>query len=122
VVTGVAEGRYDAGITLEFSARSAATKGSPVEVVWPSPGAVAVTSPIAVLADTDRTEQARTFVEHVLSASGQTAIGVTGWAPALPGIAGPAIPAGTEIVYPDWESIFVGQDALVAGYEAIFGG
>jgi iron(III) transport system substrate-binding protein len=122
VVTGVAEGRYDAGITLEFSARSAATKGSPVEVVWPSPGAVAVTSPIAVLADTDRTDRARAFVEHVLSANGQTAIGATGWAPVLPGIAGPSIPAGTEIVYPDWESIFVSQDALVAGYEAIFGG
>ena len=93
-----------------------------MEVVWPSPGAVAVTSPIAVLADTDRTEQARPLSSTCCRRAARPPSGSTGWAPALPGIAGPAIPAGIEIVYPDWESIFVGQDALVAGYEAIFSG
>lgn len=120
VVTGVAEGRYDAGLTLEFSARAAAAKGSPIEVVWPRPAAVAVTSPIAVFATADRSDDARGFVDHVLSVEGQTAIGATGWSPILAGIPGPPIPPGAEIVYPDWAGIYAGQEALVAGYAALF--
>jgi iron(III) transport system substrate-binding protein len=122
VVTGVAEGRYDAGLTLEFSARSAVDKGSPIEVVWPRPAAVAVTSPIAVLADADPSDGARDFVDHVLSAEGQTAIGATGWSPILAGIPGPPIPPDADIVYPDWAAIYAGQESLVAGYVALFDG
>lgn len=122
VVTGVAEGRYDAGLTLEFSARSAAAKGSPIEVVWPRPAAVAVTSPIAVFAAADPPEDARGFVEHVLSTEGQSAIGASGWSPIVPGIPGPSVPLDADIVYPDWAAIFAGQEALLAGYAALFDG
>jgi iron(III) transport system substrate-binding protein len=122
VVTGVAEGRYDAGLTLEFSARAAADKGSPIEVVWPRPAAVAVTSPIAVFASASPSDGARGFVDHVLSVAGQTAIGSTGWSPMLEGVPGPPIPPGAEIVYPDWAAIFAGQEVLLAGYESLFDG
>ncbi|NNC93328.1 MAG: extracellular solute-binding protein [Acidimicrobiia bacterium] len=122
VVTGVAEGRYDAGLTLEFSARSAVEKGSPIEVVWPRPAAVAVTSPIAVFGAADPAADARGFVDHVLSAQGQTAIGATGWSPMLASVPGPPIPSDADIVYPDWAAIYAGQEALVAGYAALFDG
>jgi len=122
VVTGVAEGRYDAGLTLEFSARSAVDKGSPIEVVWPQPAAVAITSPIAVFAAADPSDGARNFVDHVLSTEGQTAIGATGWSPMLAGVPGPPIPSDADIVYPDWAAIYAGQEDLVAGYTALFDG
>jgi len=120
VVTGVAEGRYDAGLTLEFSARLAAEKGSPVQVVWPAPAAIAVSSPIGIFGATDQDADARAFVNFVLSEDGQTIIGATGWTPALAGIPGPAIPDGVEIVYPDWVSVFQQQEDLLAGYAALF--
>jgi iron(III) transport system substrate-binding protein len=122
VVTGVAEGRFVAGITLEFSARTAAEKGSPVEVVWPRPAAVAITSPIAVFEGTGAEGWARGFVEYVLSEPGQAAIGATGWSPILAGIPGPAIPAGVDIVYPDWDVIIEQQEDLIDGYASLFGG
>ncbi|MGI9648374.1 MAG: extracellular solute-binding protein [Acidimicrobiia bacterium] len=122
VVTGVAEGRFDAGLTLEFSARSAVGKGSPIEVVWPAPAAVAVTSPIAVLAAADPAEESRSFVDHVLSPVGQAAVGATGWTPVLPGVAGPAPPAGTPVVFPDWAVIYERQSDLLAGYTEVFDG
>ncbi len=50
VVTGVAEGQFAAGMTLAFSARAAIDKGSPIEIVWPEPGAIAMYSPIAIFA------------------------------------------------------------------------
>lgn len=122
VVTGVAEGRFEAGITLEFSARSAIDKGSPLEVVWPRPGAVAVTSPIAVFDGAGSDGQARDFVEYVLSVPGQTAIGASGWSPMLAGTPGPPIPAGVDVVYPDWDVITEQQEDLVDGYASIFDG
>ena len=122
VVTGVAEGRFAAGITLEFSARTAAEKGSPVEVVWPRPAAVAITSPIAIVDGAGSEVRARDFIEHVLSESGQTAIGATGWSPILAGIPGPVIPAGVDIVYPEWDVIIEQQEDLIDGYASLFGG
>ena len=121
-MTGVAEGRYAAGLTLEFSARTAAEKGSPVEVVWPRPAAVAITSPIAIFDGAGSEGRARDFIEHVLSEPGQTAIGATGWSPILAGIPGPAIPAGVDIVYPEWDVIIEQQEDLIDGYASLFGG
>ena len=39
VTTGVAQGIYDAGITTANSAYAVKDDGSPVDVVWPEPGA-----------------------------------------------------------------------------------
>lgn len=122
VVTGVAEGRYDAGLTLEFSARSAADKGSPIDVVWPSPATIAVVSPVAVFAAADPIATARSFVDHLLSPAGQAAIGSTGWTPIVAGVEGPAPPPGTPVVFPDWAEIFQHQSELLAGYSEVFDG
>jgi ABC-type Fe3+ transport system substrate-binding protein len=91
-------------------------------VVWPQPAAIAITSPIAVFAAADSPDRARGFVDYVLSAEGQTAIGKTGWTPMRAGIPGPPIPSGTNIVYPDWAAIFARQEALIDGYATIFDG
>lgn len=121
VVNGVAQGRYKLGIALEYSARAAIKKGSPIEVVWPSPGAIALYSPIGTVKGSANATFAHQFVEYVLSPAGQKVIGKTGWPPVLAGAGGPAIPKNAHTVTPNWAQLFTGQKDLLHRYQAIFG-
>jgi iron(III) transport system substrate-binding protein len=120
VTAGVAEGRYKVGITIDNSARTAIAKGSPVKLVWPADGAIAMYSPIGVVAATANPSAAASFVEFVLSDPGQQVIARTGWQPMRAGGGGPA--AGGKQVYPDWNAAFGHQQDLLTEYRAIFGG
>ncbi|MFP3915817.1 MAG: extracellular solute-binding protein, partial [Actinomycetota bacterium] len=119
VVFGVAEGTYVAGVTLDRLARDAIADGSPLDVTWPSSGAIAIYSPIAVVAGSDGEGAGRSFLNHTLGIEAQEAIARTGWQPIRPDVEwetrGPA--AGV-----DWESAFDRQDELLDGYRAAFGG
>jgi iron(III) transport system substrate-binding protein len=119
VTTAVAEGRFKAGITLDFSARAAEAKGSPVELVWPEEGSIALFGPVAVVDTTENAETSEAFVEFLLSEAGQAAIGGTGWEPVLPGVGGPE-PGGGQL-RPDWPAVFGRQQELLAEYATIFG-
>lgn len=123
VVTDVAQGRYQLGITLDSQIRVAVKQGSPVVMVWPSDGAISLYSPIAetVAARGPAGSAAQALLSYVLSPSGQTAIAKTGWQPVLPGIAGPARPAGSTEVYPAWTALFGRQTQVLQQYQAIFG-
>lgn len=116
VVTGVAEGRFTAGITLDFSARDAIEDGSPIRIVWPETGAIAFHSPIALVDDTDA---GRSFVEYVLADEGQLLIGQSGWQPVVSGAGGPA-PGGPQVTF-DWARAFDRQDELLESYRELFG-
>lgn len=118
VVTGVAEGRFKVGITLETPAQAAVGNGSPIAIVWPDPGAIAIYSPIGVFTDTANATAAEAMVDFILSEEGQTIIGTTGFQPIRPGIEGP--PTRGEQVAPDWESIFDRQEELLEAYRSIF--
>lgn len=118
VVSGVAEGVYMAGITLDRSARAAVDDGSPIVIVWPESGAISLYSPIAVV-DSTSTETAESFVEYVLTEEAQTAIAATGWEPVRDDIEWPA--AGIQQTI-DWTRAFDRQEELLADYEEIFGG
>jgi iron(III) transport system substrate-binding protein len=120
VTAGVAEGRFKVGMTLDNSARTAVTKGSPVAMAWPTDGAIAMYSPIGVVDATANASAAESFVDFVLSDPGQQAIAGTGWQPIKPGAGGPA-PEGRQ-VYPDWKLAFGRQEDLLEAYRAIFGG
>ncbi|MEX2184684.1 MAG: extracellular solute-binding protein [Chloroflexota bacterium] len=120
VTTGVAEGRFKAGITLDFSVRSAAAKGSPVQLVWPASGAVTMPSPIAAVATSQSGATARSFMEYVLSREGQALIAASGWQPARAGVDGGPPIDGLQI-RPDWATVFGRQDDLLAAFRAIYG-
>lgn len=120
VVTGVAEGRYQAGMTLDYSARAAIERGSPVRLIWPESGAITMYSPIAVMASTQAAERAETFVDFVLDVEGQQAIAGTGWQPVHPDVEGPPI-EGPQVT-PDWDAAFERREELLDEYRAIFGG
>jgi iron(III) transport system substrate-binding protein len=123
VVTGVADGRYQLGITLDSSVRPVIAKGSPVVMDWPADGAISLYSPIAetVAAAGGANTASRAFMTFVLSSAGQTAIGKTGWQPVRPGIGGPPRPAGATEVYPAWSAVFGQQQQILQQYQAIFG-
>jgi iron(III) transport system substrate-binding protein len=120
VVTQVAQGRYQLGITLDSGARTAVKKGSPIEIVWPKPGAIVLYSPIAMTAKSTRSAAAKDFMSYVLSTPGQQHIADTGWQPVISGVPGPAQPAGATSVAPDWAALFGHQQELLAKYRSTF--
>jgi iron(III) transport system substrate-binding protein len=118
VMTGVAEGLYQVGISLDKIVNDAVSDGSPIQLVWPASGAIAVYSPAAVVAGSQDEAAARTFIDFVVSPAGQAAIAASGWQPVLPGVEWTS--QGTS-VSPDWPALFGQQSTLLEGYRAIFG-
>ncbi len=120
VLTGVAEGRFVAGMTLDKSARDAIAQGSPVEIAWPTSGAIAIYSPVAVFADARDQANGQHFANFLLTPGAQAAIASTGWQPIRDDVEGPAI--GGDQVSPDWAEVFDRQEEILTEYRAIFGG
>lgn len=121
VITGVAEGVYQAGITIEKSAYSAQDEGSPIGVVVPEPGAIAIYSPIA-LAQESGSQAAKDFMSFVLSEEGQQIVADSGASPAHSEIPSPVLPSGTTKVAPDWQQLSRQTERLLADYQEVFGG
>ncbi|HZW01515.1 MAG TPA: extracellular solute-binding protein [Candidatus Deferrimicrobium sp.] len=118
VMTGVAEGLYKAGISLDKIVADAVADGSPIELIWPESGAIAVYSPAAVVSSSDDSAAAQAFVEFLVSPKGQEAIAVSGWQPVRPDV---EWPAQGPAVAPDWPALFGTQKELLEAYRAIFG-
>ena len=122
VIAGVAQGVYQAGMTIANSAYVAKDAGSPIGVVWPEPGAIAIYGPIALAKDPVNVSLAKEFISYTASRPGQEVIAEAGSYPTLPGVEGPEIPPDAPVVYPDWAQITAKKDALLRGYQQIFGG
>jgi iron(III) transport system substrate-binding protein len=120
VVNAVAEGRAAAGMTLDKAARDAEEQGSPIQLIWPDPGAIVIESPIAVLEGSEQQAGARRFVEFVLGKEGQTAVKDTGWQPVRGDV--PWDYGTADTVHPDWEEAFAQQEDLLEQYRTVFGG
>lgn len=121
VTTGVAQGVYKAGMTIASSAYAAKSAGSPVDVAWPKPGAVAIYGPIALAKQRADSAAAKAFISFVISKEGQTVIARSGSYPTLPGVRGPSIPDGAPIVYPNWAAIGADKVAVLNTYRQFFG-
>ncbi|WP_222263273.1 extracellular solute-binding protein [Modestobacter marinus] len=122
VTTGVAQGLYDLGMTTANSAYAAVDDGSPVAVAWPQPGAVAVYGPVALATASADSAVAQDFISFAVGPEGQQTIGASGSYPTRPGVTGPSVPAGAPVVHPDWTSIAADRDAVLGGYQRVFGG
>src|SRR5216683_2012709 len=117
VVTEVAEGRYQLGITLDSQVRAAVKQGSPVVLDWPSDGAISLYSPIAetVAAKGAVGTAAQALLRYVLSAAGQTASGATGATAAAAALVAGLIAA--LVAVPLWS---LGRIAAGAGLTGIW--
>ena len=122
VTTGVAQGRYKAGITIANSAYAAKDAGSPVTVTWPEPGAIAIYGAIALARHSRHTAAAEQFVGYVVSRPGQQVLAKAGSYPTRPGVQGPEVPANAPVVQPDWASIATQRATVLADYQRVFAG
>ncbi len=120
VITGVAKGQYLVGMALDKSIRDEVTKGSPIKLVWPKEGSIAIYSPIAVFGSSADVAASEALVNFILSTDGQMAIAGTGWQPIRSDI--PWNKSGGGALQPDWTTIFAQQDQLLKDYRTIFGG
>lgn len=121
VTNGVAQGVYDVGMTIANSAYAAEEAGSPVGVVWPEPGAVAIYGPVGVATGSDN-QVAKDFAAYVVSEAGQQVLAQSGSYPTLPGVDGPTVPDGAPVVSPDWAAVSQEKDDLLTRYQQVFGG
>jgi len=108
VLTAVAGGEKLYGMIVDYMPIREAANGAPVAFVFPEEGVSAVTEPAAILQSAENPENAKLFIDFLLSEEGQQLAASQGYIPARDGI---ALPAG----YPDRSSINVlGYDAAVA--------
>ena len=122
VTIGVAQGVYDAGMTIATSAYLAKEDGSPIDVVWPEPGAVAIYGPVALAKDSASSRTAKDFISYVVSREGQTTVADSGSYPTMQDVGGPTVPQGAPVVFTDWKDISEEQDTLLSEYQKIIGG
>ena len=98
VLTAVASGEKPYGILVDFMAFNAKAKGSPIDFVFPSEGAPAVTEPVAILKTARNIVAAKAFVDFILSDDGQRLALAMGYIPARASVGNPAwLPPGTKI-------------------------
>ncbi len=90
VLKAVATGEKAYGMLVDYMAIREKAKGAPIEFVFPAEGVSAVTEPVAILAGTRNEENAKKFVDFVLSEEGQQVSARLGYIPARNGVAMPA--------------------------------
>ena len=125
VLKAVAGGQVKYGVNIDADVQRARKAGSPVEFVYPTEGATFFTEPVAILANTDQVEAAKTFVSFVLSEDGQKLAAEQGYIPVNPKVASPeGMPALSEIkLMPLDADRAVAEDAEArARFTEIFGG
>lgn len=121
VLTGVQQGAYKAGLTLANAAYAARKKGSPIDVIWPQPGGIAIPAPIGLTTKRHPSSLAEQFANFAASRAGQKIMAGLGTYPATAGLGGPPIPPGSPIVSPAWATLSAHAKETLAGYVAIFG-
>jgi iron(III) transport system substrate-binding protein len=108
ILTAVSGGEKLYGMIVDYMPIREAAKGAPVAFVFPTEGVSAVTEPVAILESAQNPDNARLFVDFLLSEEGQQLAASQGYIPAREGI---ALPEG----YPDRSEIRVlGYDAAAA--------
>jgi iron(III) transport system substrate-binding protein len=96
-LTKIISGEAPIGIVTDNGVRAAKAKGSPVEMIYPTDGAIPVTEPVGIVAGTKNLDAAKAFVDFVLSPDGQALIVTQNYIPLLPGVAPPAgVPANLK--------------------------
>ncbi|TYB82690.1 MAG: ABC transporter substrate-binding protein [Kosmotoga sp.] len=74
VAQKIAAGEFPIGMTLDYIARGLREKGSPIDIIYPKDGTIAIPSPVAIMKSTDNMEAAMAFVNYILSEKGQKAL------------------------------------------------
>ncbi len=124
VRNAVAEGSKSYGMVLDYMAIEAAQKGSPVAWVAPKEGVVAFFQPIAILQGAANVEDAKKFINFLLSRQGQELAVKQGYRPLIANMAPPAgFPAMDKMkVIPVDAAAIEKAGQTKKRFDALFGG
>lgn len=114
----VASGARPIGITLDSVYRPLATKGSPVQVVWPTSGAIPVPAPAALVKGHD-SPVAKDFLSWLLTSDGQQELVKLGYTPAIN--ADSVLPANTKVVTVPYSDLVSQRDSILSAFTKVFG-
>jgi len=100
VVNAVAEGEYAACLAVDYMAFDKQNAGAPIALAYP-PEMIVIPSPIAIFIDSNNQEEAKLFLDYLITPAAQQIIADTGTLPVL-----------TDIPVPEMYSIPPVTDAM----------
>ncbi|WP_029479516.1 ABC transporter substrate-binding protein [Deinococcus frigens] len=87
-------GEYGAALLVDYALRREAAKGAPIQIVYPTEGAILVPTPIGVLKSSKNKALAQAFVRFLYSPAAQTNFSRLSYVPVMPSAPRPAgVPA-----------------------------
>ena len=126
----ILEGQYDLGVAPHDSVIRIQNKAkkegyeTPVSMIWPEEGAIAIRRPIAIIEDENRSSQeqeiAEELVNFLLSNEAQTITVQYGFISVRNDIENAYLPDGIEKINIDWEAASEREDEFKELYEQIF--
>ena len=123
VYKGVAAGEYAVGLTYEDPCVTLIAQGAPVEIVYPEEGTVYLPSAVAIVKGAPNMENAKLFVDFLISAECQQLFGDNlTIRPILPGIASKKLQSldGINTIVEDLEYVAAHKNDLVEKYKDLF--
>ena len=82
----MAGGERAFGPVVDYMARRAKAKGSPVDYVYPAEGSPIITEPVGIVAREEIRDDAKRFVDFLFSEKGQTLFSEMGYVPVRHGV------------------------------------
>lgn len=125
VMKSVAGGEKAYGVVVDYLPIRDAAQGAPVAFTFPQEGVSAVTEPVAILKTARNPEEAKLFVDFLLSEEGQRLAAAQGYLPARDGIEGPAgFPARSQIKLMPFDAAqaLADEEANKRRFTELFGG
>lgn len=125
VLKSVATGENAYGILVDFLAMNAKKDGSPIEFVFPDEGVTAVTEPVAIMSTAKNVDDAKKFVDFILSDDGQKLALSQGYLPAKASVGRPDwLPEGVtvKVMEGDVGAIVPKIDDNKKRFSTLFGG
>ena len=110
IITAVAGGERAFGPVVDYMARRAKAKGSPVDYVYPAEGSPIITEPVGIVAKEEGRDDAKRFVDFLLSEKGQALFSKMGYVPVRRGV---PVPDGLQGI--DRVTILSADVAVLAG-------
>ncbi|WP_165452141.1 ABC transporter substrate-binding protein [Paenibacillus thalictri] len=85
----LSSGEYYGVSVVDFMVRNAKNSGSPVDIAWPSEGAVLIPTPVGIINDSANKEPAQKLVDYLLSQDGQKFFVKQGYIPVKTDVGSP---------------------------------
>ena len=89
VLQSVTDGTKAYGMIVDYMALRAKADGAKVEFVYPEEGSLVITEPIGMVKDCANSDQAKAFIDYILSEEGQTKTAEIGYSPIKEGVEAP---------------------------------